>query len=190
MHENTEKYCLEKVLQGDKQSFSWIVDKYKDMVYTMCVRMLSSVEDAQEAAQDVFVKVYRSIGNYQGRSKFSTWVYRITYNHCISILRKKVKVIDLVDHIPADSIDEGALDAIHELKGGDRSKFVQKAIESLPETDALVITLYYYEDLSLEEIEEVTGLSSSNIRVKLHRSRQKICAELCRQLKTEVNSIL
>lgn len=189
MHSNTETYCIEKVKGGDRQAFTWIVDSYKDMVYTLCIRMLSSEEDANEAAQDVFVKVYRSISSYRGSSKFSTWIYRITYNHCISVLRKQVKMIDLTDAIP-EVVDESSIDALLELRQEERSLYLKKALAELPETDALVITLYYYEDLTLEEIVEVTGLSSSNIRVKLHRARQKIYAELSRLLKSELNSIL
>jgi RNA polymerase sigma-70 factor (ECF subfamily) len=190
MHENTEIYCLEKILTGDTRAFSWLVDKYKDMVYTLCIRMLGSEVEAEEAAQDVFIKVFRSLKNYQGRSKFSTWIYRITYNHCISILRKKVKMIDLVDEIHEDQVDVKALDALQDLKAEERSRYLQKALAELPETDALVITLYYYEDQSLEEIMEITGLTSSNVRVRLHRARLKIYAELSRQLKTELKSIL
>jgi RNA polymerase sigma-70 factor (ECF subfamily) len=190
MHKNTEIYCIQQVQKGDKQAFSWIMDKYKDVVYTMCIRILNSEEDAREAAQDVFVKVYKSINNYQGKSKLSTWIYRIAYNHSISVLRKKVKMIDLVDDFPDYAIDENSLDALNELKDEERKFYLQSALETLPETDALVITLFYYEELSIEEITEITGLSSSNVRVRLHRSRQKIYSELSRQLKTEINSIL
>lgn len=190
MHENTELYCIQQAQQGDKQAFSWIMGKYKDVVYTMCIRILGSEEDAREASQDVFLKVYKSLNIYQGKSKLSTWIYRITYNHCISILRKKVKMIDLSDDFPDEKIDEHSIDALGELTAEERKHYLLLALEALPETDALVITLFYYEELSIEEVKEVTGLSSSNIRVRLHRSRQKIYAELSKQLKTEIHSIL
>ena len=190
MHTNTELYCIGRVQQGDKEAFTWIMDRYKDLVFTMCIRMLGSEADAEEAAQDVFVKVYRSISTYQGRSKFSTWIYRLTYNHCISVLRKKVKMIDLASDFPEYSESEDSGYALDHLSSSDRRIFLERAIESLPETDALVITLFYYEELSVGEIQEITGLGSSNIRVRLHRSRQKMYSVLSEQLKTEINSIL
>lgn len=190
MHANTEIHCIERIRKGDHEAFSWIVDKYKDLVYTLCVRMLSSESDAEEAAQDVFVKVYRSINTFQGKSKFSTWIYRITYNQCISIIRSKVKLIDLVDDVPESEIDTGAMDALEGLKQKDRAMYVKQAMESLPETDAFILTLFYYEELSLEEICKVTGQTNNNVRIRLHRARKKMYVVLEELMKTELNSIL
>ena len=100
MEVHDEKYHIDRVKSGDKEAFTWVVDTYRDMVYTICLRMLTVEADAMEAAQDVFVKAYRAIGTFQEKAKFSTWLYRIAYNQCISDIRKKVKVIDLVDNIP------------------------------------------------------------------------------------------
>lgn len=123
MHANTELHCIERIKQGDHEAFSWIVDKYKDLVYTLCIKMLSSEEDAEEAAQDVFVKVYKSINSFRGNSKFSTWIYRITYNQCISYIRKKVKLIDLVDELPETEIDEHSIDGSGCIKRGGEDLF-------------------------------------------------------------------
>lgn len=190
MHANTELHCIERIKQGDHEAFSWIVDKYKDLVYTLCIKMLSSEEDAEEAAQDVFVKVYKSINSFRGNSKFSTWIYRITYNQCISYIRKKVKLIDLVDELPESEIDEHSIDALDALKEEERTFFIKQAMEALPETDAFVLTLFYYEELSLEEICEVTGQTNNNIRIRLHRARKKLYVVLSDIMKSEINSIL
>lgn len=185
-----ESYYIQRVRQGEKEAFSLLVESYKDMVYTLCIRMLGNEMDAAEAAQDVFVKAYRSIGSFQEKSKFSTWLYRIAYNHCISVIRKKVKVIDLVDELPVEQESEEELDGIGLLSSEERSRYLHQAIETLPETDAVVITLFYYEELSLEEIAGITGLSNNNVRIKLHRSRKKLQLELRNLLKSEVSSIL
>lgn len=190
MHAKTEAHCIERIRKGDQGAFSWIVDKYKDMVYTLCVRMLSSEADAEEAAQDVFVKVYKSINTFKGNSKFSTWIYRITYNQCISIIRKKVKMIDLVDELPQTEVDESSLDALEELRQEERNNFIKQAMEALPETDAFILTLFYFEELSLEEICEVTGQTNNNVRIRLHRARKKMYVVLKEIMKTELNSIL
>ena len=184
------KYCINRVKDGDKDAFGALVDAYKDMVFTVCLRMLTSEADAEEAAQDVFVKAFRSIGSFQAKAKFSTWLYRIAYNHCISVIRKKVKMIDLVDDIPEGEVDEGEMNGLESISAEERSRYLKLAIESLAETDAVVVTLFYYDELSLEEIAGVTGLNSSNIRIKLHRSRKKMYQVICENLKSEVSSIL
>ena len=185
-----EKYRIERVKAGDREAFTGLVDTYKDMVYTVCLRMLASEADAEEAAQDVFVKAFRSIDTFQAKSKFSTWLYRIAYNHCISVIRKKVKMIDLVDEVPEGEVDEGEMNGLESISAKERSIYLKMAIDSLAETDAVVVTLFYYDELSLDEIAGVTGLSSSNIRIKLHRSRKKMYQVICENLKSEVSSIL
>ena len=181
---------IEKIKEGDREAFSWVVDHYRDMVYTICLRMLSVEADAQDAAQEVFVKAYRAISSFQEKSKFSTWIYRIAYNHCISVIRKKVRMIDLVDEVPDEEVNEGDVSGMEVLSREERRRYLQMAIEALPETDAVVVTLFYFDELSLEEIAEVTGLTSSNIRIKLHRSRKKMYKVLREQLKSEINSIV
>ena len=188
LHE--EKYYIDRVKAGDKEAFAWLVDQYRDMIYTVCLRMLTSEADAEEAAQDAFVKAYRSLASFQGKSKFSTWIYRIAYNQCISMIRKKVRMIDLVDELPDGEISEADMSGLDTISAQERSKYLQMALEALGETDSVVITLFYYEELSLEEIAEITGLTSSNIRIKLHRSRKKMYQVINNYLKSEVSSIL
>jgi len=190
MEVRTESYYINRVRQGEKEAFSWLVDTYKDMVYTICIRMLTVESDAEEAAQDVFVKAYRSIQGFQGKSKFSTWLYRIAYNQCISVIRKKVKMIDLMDEMPETEVNEEDISGLDSISAKERSKYLQMAIEALPETDGVVVTLFYYDELSLDEIAEITGLTSGNIRIKLHRSRKKMYQVISESLKSEVSSIL
>lgn len=190
METQGEAYKINRVKQGDTEAFSWLVDTYKNMVYTLCIRMLNNEADAEEAAQDVFVKVFRALPGFQQKSKFSTWLYRIAYNQCISVIRKKVKMIDLVDEMHDQEVDEGDINGLEKITAQERSRVLQLAIEALPETDSVVVTLFYYEELSLDEIAEITGLTSSNIRTKLHRSRKKMYQVISESLKSEVSSIL
>ena len=94
-----------------------------------------------------------------------------------------------MDDVPEGEVDEGEINGLENISAEERSKYLKMAIDSLAETDAVVITLFYYDELSLEEIAEVTGLSSSNIRIKLHRSRKKMYQVICKNLKSEVSSI-
>lgn len=190
MEASGDLYDIHRIRAGDREAFSGLVDRYRDMVYTLCLRMLSNEMDADEAAQDVFLKAYKGIGSFQEKSKFSTWLYRIAYNHCISVIRRKVKMIDLVDEVPEESGTETELNGLDALSREERSLYVQRALEALPETDAVVVTLFYYEELSLEEIAGITGLSSGNIRIRLHRARKKMYQLLNKMLHSEISSIL
>jgi len=190
MGAHNEAYFIDRVKRGETEAFTWLVDTYKDMVYTICLRMLAVEADAEEAAQDVFVKAFRSIQGFQGKSKFSTWLYRIAYNQCISVIRKKVKMIDLVAEVPDAEVDEGDINGLDSISAEERGRYLKMAIEALPETDGVVITLFYYDELSLDEIAEITGLTSGNIRIKLHRSRKKMYQVISESLKSELSSIL
>lgn len=189
MDDREELYIINRVKSGDKEAFSHVVDNYSDMVYTICLRMLNVDADAADAAQEVFVKVFRSIASFREKSKFSTWIYRIAYNHCISEIRKKVKIIDMVEDLPDQEVNQDEKNGLDLLSGEERKHYLKLAIESLGETDAVVVSLFYYDELSLEEIAEVTGLTSSNIRIKLHRSRKRMYQVLQNYLKKELNSI-
>ncbi len=190
MTEAEIKDRISKVRKGDVEAFAPLVDHYKDVVYTLCIRMLVNETDAAEAAQDIMVKAFRSLKHFQERSRFSTWLYRISYNHCISVIRSKTRIIDLVEDVPEDASADYDLSGLASLTGEERRRFVEEAMESLAETDAVVITLFYYEQLSLEEIAQVTGLTSGNIRIRLHRARKKLGEVLSGTLKTEIESLL
>ncbi|MEN8230464.1 MAG: sigma-70 family RNA polymerase sigma factor [Bacteroidota bacterium] len=190
MKSHNESYFINRVKQGETEAFAWLVDRYRDMVYTICLRMLTVEADAEEAAQDVFVKAFRSIQGFQEKSKFSTWLYRIAYNQSISVIRKKVRMIDLVDETADFEVDEGDINGLDTLSATERSRYLQMAIEALPETDGVVVTLFYYDELTLEEIAEITGLTNSNIRTKLHRSRKKMYQVISESLESELSSIL
>jgi len=181
---------VKRIKAGDKDAFSWIVDRYGDMVYTLCLRMLRNGEEAADAAQEVFIKVYKSLGSFQEKSRFSTWIYRIAYNHCISEIRKRTRVIDLVDETPEIPDESGVMDGLELLAGEERKKYLKRALEALPETDSVVVTLFYYEELNLEEIAGVTGLSNGNVRIRLHRARKKLFQVLGGQLKSEIDNFV
>lgn len=186
-----DKYYIERVISGDVNAFSNLVEMHKGLVYTIAFRMLKNAEDAEELAQDTFVKAYNSLKDFKFESKFSTWLYRITYNGAISKLRKKQ--IELAD-VESENIPEqeviSAFNSINELKRNEQKKYINEAIEQLKEEDALLITLYYFDESTIEEISQVTQLTISNVKVKLHRARKRFYDELKLILKEEVRAIL
>lgn len=166
-----EETLIEAVMLGNANAYKVLVDNYKDMVFTLCVSMVKDSMLAEELSQDAFLKAYRSIRSYRKESKFSTWLYSIAYNSCLSALRKKkVSEVDIQDL----QIKGGENSGLRSLEERDRNDQLKDALNTLKEEEQLFIQLFYLEELSIKEIAEVTGASESNVKVKLHRSKQKL----------------
>lgn len=179
MNYSDDQVYIDKVKKGDLASYSFLVERYKDMTYTIAMKIMRNVEDAEDVAQESFIKAYQQLHKFEGKSKFSTWLYTIVYRTSITRLQK--------NGVPAFSIDEETddhvsydhtvpqLDHIH---AQEQNRFIKLAISKLPEMEGLLITLFYMNENSVKEIEDITGLSSSNIKVKLFRARKTLEAEL------------
>ena len=191
MDNNSDQIYIDKVLQGDTNAFAYLINKYKDMVYTIAIKIVKSHEDAEEVAQDSFLKAYEKLDSFKGNSKFSTWLYTIAYRNSITKIRKKKVATSDIDEYVMDNYSEGSeLPQLEAIKNGEQQKYVREAIGRLPEKDALLITLFYMNESSVEEIEQITNLTQSNIKVKLFRARKKLNTELSFLLKEEVKTIL
>ena len=186
----SDEYYIERVLQGDHSSYATLVERHKDMVFTIAYRMLKSREDAEEISQDAFMKAYRSLGKFRKKSKFSTWLYRIVYNLSVSQLRKNKKQFNSLDDEEKKIDIEDTHNKIESLENQDRNKYVNQAIENLNYDEKTIITLYYQDELSVEEIAGITQLTHSNVKVRLHRARLKLYDELSKILKHEINTLL
>lgn len=188
MEQKDDIYYIEKVKDGQTNHFSYIVEKYKDIVFSIALKVLRNREDAEEMAQESFIKAYKSLHTFKGTAKFSTWLYRITYNNCISEVRKKKQhFVSTSDIEIKDETEEINLDGI---PAENRAKYIKAAMEKLPEEEYTMVMLYYFEDQSIEEISKVTKLSESNTKVKLFRARKKLYTILNEMLKEELYTIL
>ncbi|WP_136667371.1 RNA polymerase sigma factor [Flavobacterium sp. H122] len=182
-----DQHYINLVLNGNTNSFAALVDRYKDMVYTLSVKMLNNKEEAEEISQDTFIKIYNALNKFKGESKFSTWVYKVTYNTCLDALKKKKKannvsyIEDFSEH--QTKALEGILDSIDEKE---RNQAIQECLEELPGEDAFLLTLYYFDDQSVEEIAKVMNNSEANIKVKLFRARKKLASILKKRLEPEM----
>jgi RNA polymerase sigma-70 factor (ECF subfamily) len=191
MNKTEDSYYIEAVRKGNVQAFSYLVEKYQKLVYTLALKLLKRPEDAEELAQDTFVKAYQKIDTYEGKSKFSTWLYSITYNACISELRKRrINFASLEDQRFSDQDEMRMHDYYSENKKEDQEKYLNLALSKLPEDDQVLVTLYYYESQSMDEISEITGLTVSNIKIKIHRARKKMNSLLHEMLNEEIYSLL
>ncbi|MBL7953005.1 MAG: sigma-70 family RNA polymerase sigma factor [Flavobacteriales bacterium] len=181
-----EAEAIARCLKGDAIAYGWVMREYKHLVHTVSLRVLRHHEDAEESTQDAFVKAFQNLGAFQGGSKLSTWLYSIAYRTAVSKLRGRKK-----GDVAPDDLPEGALGFIESDRNeaADRKQALEKALAELPEEDATVITLFYLHEQSIEEIVTITGLTASNVKVKLHRSRKRMHATLQVLLKDELWTI-
>ena len=169
---NNDNYLVEQILKGDVNSFSFIVERHKDKSFNLAAKICGNREDAEEIVQDAFLKAYRSLGGFRMESNFTTWLYRIVYNTAISRVRNKDDNTMPLEETP-DCWETGNNE--NELFDNERKKLlINFALNKLNEVDRGLITFMYYNDLTIDEIEKITGLSAANIKVRLHRSRQKM----------------
>jgi RNA polymerase sigma-70 factor (ECF subfamily) len=155
------------------------------------LRIAKNHEDAEEIAQDAFLKAYNSLKTFKKESKFSTWLYKIIYNTAISRFRKKqVSSISLDDNPAHDAEHEDMDDGLNIMHLKERKKIIAQAIGALKEDEGAIMTLFYLSEKSTREIEEITGFSNSNIKILLHRGRKKLLFELKKILKEEIVDIL
>ena len=182
-----DQHYINLIINGDTNAFALLVDRYKDLVYTLTLRMLKNREEAEEVSQDTFIKAYKSMGRFKGDSKFSTWIYRIAYNTSLDRLKKNRKhfndvAIDEFTEHQVKTMDN----ALSQLENEERNQAIQKCLAQLPSDDAFILTLYYFEDQSLDEISKVIGLTPNNVKVKLFRSRKKLATIMKAQLEPEI----
>lgn len=185
-----EQKWIERILAGDTQSFSCLVAKYEKMAYTIAFRILENREEAEEAVQDAFVKMYRALSDFQFESKFSTWFYRIVYRTSLTALKQQRMFVNYEEAGSMDlSMDEFD-SATALLEREDRREVISNVMKKLPADEALLLTLYYLEECSVEEIRQITELTSSNIKVKLFRGRKRFYEILRHDMKFETNDLL
>lgn len=182
-----DQHYINLIIDGDTNAFSVLVDRYKDLVYTLSFRMLKNKEEAEEVAQDTFIKVYKSLNRFKGDSKFSTWIYKIAYNTSLDRIKKNKK------HLNDVAIDEFTVNqiktidnALYSLEKKERNKAIMDCINLLPSEDSFLLTLYYFDELSLDEVAKATGLTSNNVKVKIFRGRKKLTKILKDRLEPEI----
>lgn len=182
-----DQHYINQTLNGDANAFAVLVDRYKDMVYALTLRMLKNREEAEEVAQDTFIKMYKSLSKFKGDSKFSTWVYKIAYNTSLDRLKKNKKYIN---NVAIDEFTEHQVktidNALQALEHQERAEAIKHCISLLPGDDSFLLTLYYYEEQSLEEIAKAMSLTANNVKVKLFRSRKRLAKILKNHLEPEI----
>lgn len=184
---NNDQLYIDKVIQGDANSFAFLVEKYKDMVFSLAMKVTRNREEAEEVSQDTFIKAFKSIQKFKGDSKFSTWLYKIAYNNCMDRVKKVAKKYntDSIDEVIENRI-QATENTMQTIERKERAELMNACLLELPEDERTIIWLFYYEELSLKEIIEVTSLSNANLKVKLHRARKKLLAIVQERIEQEI----
>ena len=182
---------ISKVLSGDYQAYAGLVNRYQNYVFTLTLRMIKSREDAEEVAQDVFIKAYKYLADFKGASKFTTWLYTIVNNTCISFLRKKKLDIHSLDNEKvfetAANQDSGMNANMIEQKS--KLAMVNNAISLLNPDDAQIITLFYKAEQSLEETAQILGIETNAAKVRLFRARTRLKEKMEMHYAEEVKNL-
>jgi len=174
-----DSFYIEEVLKGNSKAYGPLVEKHKGMVYTICFKIVRKAEEAEELAQDTFIKAFDKLEKFRGESKFSTWLYRIAYNAAISMTRKRrLEVHALDDFVISNYSEDEARENLDLVDPEEQQKTLQNALQNLSDDDYLIINLFYLKELAVADISSITGLSSANVKVKLHRIRKKLYVQM------------
>ncbi len=183
---------IDQVLAGNQSAYADLVKRHQRFVFTLALRFAKRREDAEEIAQDCFIKAYRSLPSFQRQSKFSTWLYSIVYTTAMTFLRKKRVDTDSIDdentYIQVES--QSSSYDVNNAENRSRSFYLNQAIEQLLPDDATIITLFYKGEQSLEEIGQTLGIEANTVKVKLFRARQRLKEKLERNLKHEAKELI
>lgn len=179
-----DEFYIGQVVNGNNNAFAALVDKHKEMVFTIAVKILRNPEDAEEVAQDAFIKAFNALSSFKREAKFSTWLYRIAYNTAISKSRKKRHEFSAIDEEMINNYTtDSVTNSVNKLDREEQITAINALMEQLPEEENLLLTLFYKNEKSVDEISEITGYSQSNVKVKLYRIRKKMYTNLDRYFK-------
>ncbi|MCX7838604.1 MAG: sigma-70 family RNA polymerase sigma factor [Anaerolineae bacterium] len=188
-----ETLLIARAQQGDHRAFAQLVEKYQTPVYNLAYRMLGNLNDAEDAAQETFVRAYTRLNTFRREHKFVTWLLSICAHHCIDRTRRhKWLWLSLEEEGFAESLMSDSLEPDAQVLRAERAREVAEALQHLAPPYRLVIVLKYWYDQSVEEIAQTTGDSVSAVKVKLHRARQMLARALtadCRPPTAELAAV-
>ena len=170
----TERDIITRCQQGDKNAFRWVVQTHQRMLFSLTLKMLCDEEEAKDAVQDTFIKVWQSIRNYDTQRSFTTWIYAIASRLCLDRLKRKGRIVPLPEDEQAVRTYAADNDSLRTLENSEWISIVRLMAEELSEKQRLVFTLCQLEGLSSEEAEEITGLDAKQIKSNLYVARQTV----------------
>ena len=175
-----EQAWLEAARKGDSKAFGHLVEAYQTPVYNLAYRMLSDPSEAEDAAQEAFIRAYTKLGSYDPSRKFSTWLLSITSHYCIDLLRRRrMTLISLEDEmLSPKALTSSQPGPESQTLFSERTSEIQDLLQALPPDYRIAIVLFYWYDLSYEEIAETTESTVSAIKSRLFRARRMLAEQL------------
>lgn len=179
MRDLDEQEYIHRVRNGDHAAYAVLVDAYKVLAYSIALKILGDEAEAQDAAQEGFIKAYQQLHQFEGKSRFSTWLYTIVYRTAIAKKKEsRTKMVPLTDQLRENFAGDHTVPQLVQLQSDDIQRSMRMAIDRLPESEGLLVMLYYINENSIREIQQITGLTGANIKIKLFRARKKLDREL------------
>lgn len=173
MNEDINKGFIKRLKVGDKSAFEKLFTEYKNMIYTIVNRMVYNKNKVDDLVADIFVKIYQNIRRFDERSKLSTWMYRIAYNHCLDYIRK-AKRDPLESYEPLDSkfhLSCNAFDNEKTLLKEEREQVLYALVDSMPERYRMVLNFHYFKGISYRDISEIMGIPMGTVKTYLFRAK-------------------
>jgi RNA polymerase sigma-70 factor (ECF subfamily) len=171
-----EAVWLEQARQGDDLAFAQIVEAYQRPVYNLCYRMLGDGYEAEDAAQETFLRAYKYLKRYDPSRSFATWLLSIASHHCIDIIRKRRMRLVPIEALPGETLPDPGLTPEMEVRLGEDQQAMQDLLQELSPTDRSAVILYYWYEYSYEEIAQTLSLTVSAVKSRLHRARKALGA--------------
>jgi len=174
---NEEHVWLRQARLGDKAAFGKLIEAYQTPVYNLAYRMLNNAGEAEEAAQEAFIRAFTRLKTYNPEHKFSTWMLSITSNYCIDIIRKRrMQLMSIDEPLPPHPalMSDGTKGPEAQLLMGEQQELVQSLLQELPPDYRQAIVLRYWHEMSYEEIAEMMDTTVSAIKSRLFRARRQM----------------
>lgn len=178
--QGNESEWLIRAQNGDAQAFTNVVETYERPVFNLCFRMLGNAQDAEDAAQETFVRAYQSIRRYDNSRAFSTWILSIAAHYCIDQIRKRRVQVVSVEDLPYPDLPDHSPGMESNLSRREEQQKIRGVLEILDATDRAAVVMYYWYDFSYEEICQALSISMSALKSRLHRARRAMAEEWLR----------
>jgi len=175
--QDVESGWLSQAQKGDSQAFAQLVEAYQKPVYNLCYRMLHNAEDAEDAAQETFLRAYRSMNRYDANRSFSTWLLSIAAHYCIDQIRKRRMTIVSIEDLPIPVLPDDAIGPESTVSRSEENRRIKALLEVLDPIDRVAVIMYYWYDFSYKEICQTLSLTQSALKSRLHRARRAMAQE-------------
>jgi RNA polymerase sigma factor (sigma-70 family) len=181
----TDQQLIDEIQRGNPRKYAVLVERHKEKAFTLAVRIVHRREEAEEIVQDAFLRAFRSLSGFRGDARFSTWLYRIVYNVSITRVSRKSSPVQSDEEEKLTLIEDDNPSAIEQLESEEQRKAVVREIERLPQNHRTALTLFYFDEMSYQEMSEIMQVPLGTVKTYLFRARDQLRERLSERLKRE-----